>query len=114
MPRSPAISFKPFQNSFSRLTLVLWRAITIERLRTEDLTTSASLIHARTRTSIATCPLLPPGYPRGWELMVRYQCVIYGYGPSYYPSAYYRYPTAYPLQREQVHRRPYLRPGWWW
>ncbi len=67
-----------------------------------------------TRAQVVICPLLPPGYPRGWELMVRYQCVIYGYGPSYYSPAYYRYPTAYPYQREQVHRRPYLRPGWWW
>src|SRR5262249_46239400 len=66
------------------------------------------------RAQAVICPPLPPWYPRGWELMVRYQCVIYGYGPSYYPPAYYRYPTAYPLQREQVHRRPYLRPGWWW
>ena len=65
------------------------------------------------RAQAVICPL-PPWYPRGWELMVRYQCIIYGYGPSYYPPAYYRYPTAYPYQREQVHRRPYLRPGWWW
>src|SRR5215470_19308075 len=54
------------------------------------------------RAQAVICPPLPPGYPRGWELMVRYQCVIYGYGPSYYPPAYYR-PAAYPLQREQVH-----------
>jgi hypothetical protein len=67
-----------------------------------------------TRAQVVICPQLPPWYPRGWELMVRYQCVIYGYGPSYYSPAYYRYPTAYPYQREQVHRRPYLRPGWWW
>jgi len=67
------------------------------------------------RAQAVICPpLLPSWYPRGWELMARYPCVIYGYGPSYYPTAYYRYPTAYPLQREQVHRRPYLRPGWWW
>src|SRR5215472_17912015 len=75
------------------------------------------------RAQAVICPL-PPWYPRGWELMVRYQCIIYGYyGPSYYPlyysyptayPAYYSYPTAYPHQREQVHRRPYLRPGWWW
>jgi len=77
------------------------------------------------RAQAAICPLFPSWYPRGWELMVRYQCIIYGYGPSYYPPAYYSYPTAYPpayysyptaypRQREQVHRRPYLRPGWWW
>jgi hypothetical protein len=67
-----------------------------------------------TRAQVVICPQFPPSYPRGWELMVRYQCVLYGYGPSYYQPAYYRYPTAYPYQREQVHRRPYLRPGWWW
>src|SRR5215831_15909263 len=66
------------------------------------------------RAQAVICPPPPSWYPRGWELMVRYPCVSYGYGPSYYPPAYYRYPTAYPLQREQVHRRPYLRPGWWW
>ena len=59
------------------------------------------------------CQPLPSWYPRGWELMVRYPCVTYVYGPSYYSRAYYPYP-AYPLQRERVHRRPYLRPGWWW
>src|SRR5262245_9748600 len=47
-----------------------------------------------THAQVVICPQLPPWYPRGWELMVRYQCVIYGYGPSYYPPAYYRYPTA--------------------
>src|SRR5688572_428205 len=34
--RSPAISFSPFQNASSRLTLVLWPAITMERLTTGD------------------------------------------------------------------------------
>src|SRR3977135_1003955 len=34
--RAPAISFKPFQNASSRLTLVLWPAMTIERLTTGD------------------------------------------------------------------------------
>src|SRR5262245_10725425 len=72
------------------------------------------------RAQVAICPPLPPWYPRGWELMVRYPCVIYGYGPSYYPPAYYPYPAAYPYQcvsihaAHRVHRRPYLRPGWWW
>src|SRR5215467_12141506 len=36
MSRSPAISFSPFQNASSRLTLVLCPAITIERLTTGD------------------------------------------------------------------------------
>src|SRR3984893_1044076 len=34
--RSPEISFMPFQNASSRLTLVLWPATTIERLTTGD------------------------------------------------------------------------------
>ena len=34
--RSSAISFRPFQNASSRLTLVLWPAITMERLITGD------------------------------------------------------------------------------
>jgi len=36
--RSPAISFKLFQNSSSMLTLVLWPAMTIERFETRDFT----------------------------------------------------------------------------
>jgi hypothetical protein len=36
MPRSPAISFKQFQNSSSMLTLVLWPATTIERFEPGD------------------------------------------------------------------------------
>src|SRR5262245_33973012 len=40
MPRSPAISFKLFQHSASRLTLVLWPAITIELFETGDFTAS--------------------------------------------------------------------------
>jgi hypothetical protein len=68
----------------------------------------------------AVCQPLPSWYPRGWELMVRYPCATYVYRPSYDPSAYYPYPAAYPRQRvsihgvHRVHRRPYLRPGWWW
>jgi hypothetical protein len=30
----------------------------------------------------AACQPLPPWYPRGWELMVRYPCVTYAYGPA--------------------------------
>jgi hypothetical protein len=62
----------------------------------------------------AACQPLPPWYPRGWELMVRYPCVTYVHG------AYYPYPAVYPRQRvsihaiHRLHRRPYLRPGWWW
>src|SRR5882724_6620430 len=36
MSRRPAISFSPFQNASSRLTLVLWPATTMERLATCD------------------------------------------------------------------------------
>jgi hypothetical protein len=36
MPRSPAISFKLFQNSSSMLILVLWPAMSIERFDTGD------------------------------------------------------------------------------
>src|SRR5262249_58455745 len=32
----------------------------------------------------AACQPLPSWYPRGWELMVRYPCVTYAYGPAYY------------------------------
>ena len=66
------------------------------------------------------CQPLPNWYPRGWELMVRYPCVTYIYGPSYYPATYFPYPGVYPYRRvsthavQRVHRRPYLRPGWWW
>jgi hypothetical protein len=62
------------------------------------------------------CQPLPSWYPRGWELMVRYPCVTYVYGPA----AYYPYAGGQPYRRgsiyavERVHRRPYLRPGWWW
>ena len=74
-----------------------------------------------TRAQVATvCQPLPSWYPHGWELMVRYPCVAYVYGPSYYPAAYYPYAGVRPYRRvsiyavERVHRRPYLRPGWWW
>ena len=66
------------------------------------------------------CQPLPSWYPRGWELMQRYPCVTYIYGSSYYPAAYSAYPGVYPYRRvsthtvQRVHRRPYLRPGWWW
>lgn len=67
-----------------------------------------------------SCPPLPYGYPRGWELMIRRPCYIYGAYGSYYPYpgySYpaYSYPAAYPYRvGHRVHRRPYLRPGWWW
>jgi len=58
-----------------------------------------------------SCPPLPYWYPRGWELMIRRPCYIYGA----YGSPAYSYPAAYPYRvGHRVHRRPYLRPGWWW
>jgi hypothetical protein len=77
-----------------------------------------------TRAQVATafypvgptvCQPLPGWYPRGWELMVRHPCVTY-----YYPAGYYSYPRVYPYRRvsnhaaQAIHRRPYLRAGWWW
>jgi hypothetical protein len=68
----------------------------------------------------AACEPFPPGYPRGWELMVRRPCVLYnGYGPYYGAPGYYPIATGYPYRSSvhvgyPIHRRPYLRPGWWW
>src|SRR5262249_21150523 len=42
VPRSRAISFKLSQNWSSRLTLVLWPTMTVERFVTEDFTASLS------------------------------------------------------------------------
>jgi hypothetical protein len=62
------------------------------------------------------CQAYPSWYPRGWELMVRPRCAFYG------PYSYYAYPRyaigpSYPRYYSRAyvsHRRPYLRPGWWW
>ena len=68
----------------------------------------------------AACEPFPPGYPRGWELMVRHPCVLnYGYAPYYGAPGHYPTATAYPYRSSvhvgyRIHRRPYLRPGWWW
>ena len=58
---------------------------------------------------VETC-VFPPWYPRGWELMVR--CPPSYYQPYYPRRASYRYRVA--RHYASVHRRPYLRPGWWW
>ena len=66
---------------------------------------------------VVACQPLPFWYPRGWELMVRYPCSpYYAYGPYYGPPAYYPVGAAYPRRyiHYGIHRRPYLRPGWWW
>ena len=68
----------------------------------------------------AACEPFPPGYPRGWELMVRRPCVLnYGYAPYYGAPGHYPTATAYPYRSSvhvgyRIHRRPDLRPGWWW
>src|SRR5262245_44936236 len=78
-----------------------------------------SVTHAQV-LGATVCQPLPSWYPRGWELMVRYPCVTYVYGSSYHPATYNPYPGGYPYRRvsthavQRVHRRPYLRPGWWW
>ena len=85
------------------------------------ITTMTMLWGAPASAEFVSCPPLPYWYPRGWELMIRRPCYVYGaygiygaYGPSYTPN-YYSYPAAYPSRVvHRVHRRPYLRPGWWW
>jgi hypothetical protein len=75
--------------------------------------------------AVTACEPFPPWYPRGWELMMRRPCVLsYAYGPYAY-GRYYGVPRYYPLSAtytyrpalgsgHPIHRRPYLRPGWWW
>src|SRR5665213_4586266 len=63
--RAIAISFKPFQNASSRLTLVLWPAMTIERLITGDF---IGRLPARCDGRRDGVRLFHPMYPRacGW------------------------------------------------
>lgn len=70
---------------------------------------------------VVGCEPMPPGYPRGWELMVRRPCLLdYGHVSYYEPARYYRPLVAtYPYHPALhvgygIHRRPYLRHGWWW
>jgi hypothetical protein len=67
---------------------------------------------------VGACQPLPPWYPRGWELMVRRPCLIY-YSYPYYDAPRYPLAVAYSYRSavhvsHRIHRRPYLRPGWWW
>jgi hypothetical protein len=65
------------------------------------------------------CWPLPPYYPRGWEIVINTPCPPGFYLPrlhAYYP---YRARYASAIVHHRVaygpaHRRPYLRPGWWW
>src|ERR1700704_1586520 len=58
--RSSAISFRPFQNASSRLTLVLWPAMTIERLITGDFIDGLLFRYDAGREFGGPCPGPPP------------------------------------------------------
>src|SRR2546429_3978360 len=62
MSRPLAISLSPFQNASSRLTLVLWPAMTIERLTTGDFITRLPFRSGGDRDRGG---LLRRGWPRG-------------------------------------------------
>src|SRR5689334_8713598 len=53
-PRSLAISLKLFQNSSSRLILVLWPAMTIERFKTGDTAFSPRMNNTNDRMAFRT------------------------------------------------------------
>ena len=61
------------------------------------------------------CWPLPPSYPRGWEIVIHTPCP-----PGYYLPHYFHHDhRSRALHRVAhavgpIHRRPYLRPGWWW
>jgi hypothetical protein len=64
------------------------------------------------------CWPLPPSYPRGWEIVIHTPCPP-GYYLPYAHRANYRYRSSHDHYRSTyvagpIHRRPYLRPGWWW
>jgi hypothetical protein len=98
-----------------RLALVI---AVIATMFCRESSTPAQAEFAGYPVGFAACQPFPPWYPRGWELMVRRPCLIYyGHGPYYdaprtYPFAAHRYRP--PQVGHRIHRRPYLRPGWWW
>jgi hypothetical protein len=61
------------------------------------------------------CWPLPPSYPRSWEIVIHTPCP-----PGYYlPRNFHHDRQSRALHRVGhvaglIHRRPYLRPGWWW
>jgi hypothetical protein len=57
------------------------------------------------------CAPLPPWYPAGWEIVIHTPCPPGFYAPYGRPPAW-RGRVA--RADGAVHRRPYLRPGWWW
>src|ERR1700710_2992567 len=58
--RSSAISLRPFQNASSRLTLVLWPAMTMERLITGDFIDGLLFRFDADREFGGPCPGPPP------------------------------------------------------
>jgi hypothetical protein len=70
------------------------------------------------------CWPLPLSYPRGWEIVIHTPCPAGYYLPrfhhapnGYWPSHGYSrsvYRAARVAHVGATHRRPYLRPGWWW
>jgi hypothetical protein len=92
----------------------------VQRLSLALAVTAITLCCGTVTRAQVVCQPLPPWYPRGWELMLRYPCVTYVYGSPYYASPYSSSPAVYTYHRvsvhaaHRVHRRPYLRPGWWW
>jgi hypothetical protein len=87
---SRTISFRPFQNSSSRLTLVLCPAITIDRLTTADFMVVSSVRAMRLHLTIGMTPPPVPRTPRGLMTQIidcRYETpilivVISSDGPS--------------------------------
>src|SRR6185503_14241622 len=74
--RLSAISFRPFQNASSRLTLVLWPAMTMERLTTGDFIARLRFRSGAGQVSAGLCrpepapwfdPLWSGRTPAGWR-----------------------------------------------
>jgi hypothetical protein len=74
-----------------------------------ELAPLAAMAGLDTIYSAEVCWPLPLSYPRGWEIVIHTPCPPGYYLPRYYHRAHYGYwPSG------SMHRRPYLRPGWWW
>src|SRR5438445_9243489 len=80
MCRSRAISFNPFQNASSRLTLVLWPPTTIERLKTRDLTPFVL------NSTAQLFPLRALGAARIHRPSIQYSGVVLRSCPPEYPG----------------------------
>src|SRR5258708_7767775 len=69
MSRSLAITFSAFQNASSRLTLVLWPAMTVERLMTEDFIACPPAKEPTTRDAVDDGPDI---------FLCNHQCAVIG------------------------------------